>query len=261
MINQILQGDCLEVLKTLESESVDAIVTSPPYWGLRDYGVAGQLGLEKTPEEYVAKMVEIFREVKRVLKKEGVMFLNLGDSYAGSGKGRNGDGTPGKTESLNKNNHGSMAGVILPSNAKRGDTFRKWMPDFTDFLKRRFEEGIFFFGSPDPRGSSTESINILIYDKRSPDLVFKPFFTAKRVSIKNGQYDFCEVGSPLNSPVDCFVSNSLALALPDNANTESFLDIPDNIGIVITTGDLDTDSTLRRAISLTIKNSKASLSI
>src|SRR3990167_6215875 len=87
MINQILQGDCLEVLKTLESESVDCIITSPPYWGLRDYGVEGQLGLEKTPEEYVAKMVEVFREVKRVLKKEGVMFLNLGDSYAAGGNG------------------------------------------------------------------------------------------------------------------------------------------------------------------------------
>ena len=86
-LNKIIQGDSLEVLKTFESESVDCIITSPPYWGLRDYGVEGQLGLEKTPEEYVAKMVEVFREVKRVLKKEGVMFLNLGDSYV-SGKSR-----------------------------------------------------------------------------------------------------------------------------------------------------------------------------
>jgi len=83
----ILQGNSLDVLKTLESESVDCCVTSPPYWGLRDYGVEGQLGLEKTPEEYVAKLVEVFREVKRVLKKEGTLWLNLGDSYGGSGKG------------------------------------------------------------------------------------------------------------------------------------------------------------------------------
>ena len=121
--NQIIQGDSLEVLKTLDSEIVDCCITSPPYWGLRDYGVEEQLGLEKTPEEYVAKLVEVFREVRRVLKKDGVMFLNLGDSYAGSGKGRNGDGSPGKTESLNKNNRGSMSGVILPSNAKRGDAY------------------------------------------------------------------------------------------------------------------------------------------
>lgn len=76
----ILCGDSLTILKTLESESVDCCITSPPYWGLRDYGIDGQLGLEKTPEEYVAKMVEIFREVKRVLKKEVTCWLNLGDS-------------------------------------------------------------------------------------------------------------------------------------------------------------------------------------
>ena len=80
--NQIIQGDTLEVLKTWPDEFVDCCITSPPYWGLRDYGCEGQLGLEKTPEEYVAKMVEVFREVKRVLKKEGTCWLNLGDSYA-----------------------------------------------------------------------------------------------------------------------------------------------------------------------------------
>lgn len=79
--NQIIQGDSLEVLKKMPDECINSCITSPPYWGLRDYGVRGQLGLEKTPEEYVAKMVKIFREIKRVLKKEGVMFLNLGDSY------------------------------------------------------------------------------------------------------------------------------------------------------------------------------------
>lgn len=82
----ILQGDCLEVLKELPDNSVDCCVTSPPYWGLRDYGVEGQLGLEKTPEEYVSKLVEVFREVKRVLKDTGTLWLNLGDSYAANGK-------------------------------------------------------------------------------------------------------------------------------------------------------------------------------
>lgn len=81
----IHQGDSITVLKTLPSESVDCCITSPPYWGLRDYGVEGQLGLEKTPEEYVAKMVEVFREVRRILKEEGTCWINLGDSYATSG--------------------------------------------------------------------------------------------------------------------------------------------------------------------------------
>lgn len=80
-------GDVFEVLKTFPAESVNCCVTSPPYWGLRDYGVDGQIGLEKTPEEYIDKMVKIFSEVKRILRSDGTLWLNLGDSYAGSGKG------------------------------------------------------------------------------------------------------------------------------------------------------------------------------
>lgn len=87
MINTIVHGSCLDELRNLESESVDCCVTSPPYWGLRDYGVDGQLGLEKTPEQYVSRIVEVFREVRRVIKPEGTLWLNLGDSYAGSVKG------------------------------------------------------------------------------------------------------------------------------------------------------------------------------
>jgi len=90
----ILHGDVIDKLKEIADGTVQTVVTSPPYWGLRDYQTEGQLGLEKTPEEYVEKMVKVFREVKRVLKKDGTCFLNLGDSYAGStgqtgGKGLN----------------------------------------------------------------------------------------------------------------------------------------------------------------------------
>ena len=81
-LNKIYQGDSLEVLKTFPDEIVDCVVTSPPYWGLRDYGIDNQLGLESTPEEYVEKMVEVFRQIKRVLKHDGTVWLNLGDSYS-----------------------------------------------------------------------------------------------------------------------------------------------------------------------------------
>ncbi|MCK9597475.1 MAG: site-specific DNA-methyltransferase [Sphaerochaeta sp.] len=83
------QGDAKEVLEYLPPESVDCCITSPPYWGLRDYKANGQLGLEKTPEEYVDKMVQVFHEVRRVLKKEGTCWLNLGDSYGSGGKKTN----------------------------------------------------------------------------------------------------------------------------------------------------------------------------
>lgn len=80
-INKIYNYNCIEGLKLLDDFSIDCCITSPPYWGLRDYGVDEQIGLEKTPEEYVAIMVTVFNEVKRVLKPEGTFWLNLGDSY------------------------------------------------------------------------------------------------------------------------------------------------------------------------------------
>jgi DNA modification methylase len=89
----ILQGDCRDVLRALDAESVQCCVTSPPYWGLRDYGVDGQLGLESTPDEYVSGMVDVFREVRRVLRPDGTLWLNLGDSYASDTKGTGGDGS------------------------------------------------------------------------------------------------------------------------------------------------------------------------
>src|SRR3954451_22658645 len=85
MTVRILTGDCRDVLRTLPSESVHCCVTSPPYFGLRDYGVDGQIGLEQTPDEFVSEMVAVFSEVRRVLHDDGTLWLNLGDSYARNG--------------------------------------------------------------------------------------------------------------------------------------------------------------------------------
>jgi DNA modification methylase len=82
---KILQGNCLETLSSLEEKSVNTCVTSPPYWGLRDYGNGDQLGQEETPEKFVESLVNVFREVRRVLRDDGTVWLNLGDSYNGSG--------------------------------------------------------------------------------------------------------------------------------------------------------------------------------
>ena len=79
--DKILQGDVIETLRKLPGDLVDCVVTSPPYWRLRDYGVEGQIGMEEHPQEYVNKIVSVFDEVKRVLKPAGTVFLNLGDSY------------------------------------------------------------------------------------------------------------------------------------------------------------------------------------
>lgn len=98
----IYNADCLEALRQMPDESVNCCVTSPPYWGLRDYGVDGQIGLEENPDQYVAKMVAVFAEVRRVLAADGTLWLNLGDTYSPEGKC---GGQPG-----NKNQHSQDGG-------------------------------------------------------------------------------------------------------------------------------------------------------
>jgi DNA modification methylase len=93
---RLLEGDCRDVLPRLPAASVHCVVTSPPYWGLRDYGVPGQLGLEPTPEAYVAAMVGVLRAVRRVLRDDGTLWLNMGDSYASGSSGDRTEGTNGR---------------------------------------------------------------------------------------------------------------------------------------------------------------------
>lgn len=90
--SRIIVADVLEGLASIDAGSVHCCVTSPPYWGLRDYGVDGQIGLEATPDEFVARMVEVFRAVRRVLRDDGTLWLNLGDCYNSGGRGGNPNG-------------------------------------------------------------------------------------------------------------------------------------------------------------------------
>jgi len=94
---RILVGDCMDRMRDLPPGIAQTCITSPPYFGLRDYGVDGQIGLERTPEEFVAKLVEVFREVRRVLRDDGTLWLNLGDSYSRS-PAKGGSGPGGKNE-------------------------------------------------------------------------------------------------------------------------------------------------------------------
>ena len=117
---EILQGDCIEVMRGMEPESVHCVVTSPPYWGLRSYGVEGAYGLEPTLNEYIERMVEAFREVRRVLRKDGQLWLNLGDAYAGSGKGMNADGTH-SVGAKQETNIGSLTAPVKSKRMPRGE--------------------------------------------------------------------------------------------------------------------------------------------
>ena len=115
--NTVIFGDALEGLKLLESESIDACITSPPYYNLRDYGKDDQIGQESTPEEYIENLVCVFREVRRVLKDDGTLWLNIADSYAGSGKGRNKKGVTCAIGQIQTGSKGAWMGTLKKTTA------------------------------------------------------------------------------------------------------------------------------------------------
>jgi DNA modification methylase len=124
MNKKILIGDCRETLKTIPDKTVQCCITSPPYFGLRDYGHDEQIGLEETPKKYVENMVAVFREVWRVLRDDGTLWLNLGDSYAGSWGNYSGQNRGSGTQ--REINSGSQA------QQKSYDGLEKWRPPTTN---------------------------------------------------------------------------------------------------------------------------------
>jgi len=118
---QFLCGNVIDVLKTLPDESIQCVVTSPPYYRLRDYNHSNQIGMEETPGEFIDKLVDVFSEVKRVLRSDGTCWINIGDSYAGSGKsgsteeGRRNHRQFGKKETLSRQVSPTKTGLIYPS--------------------------------------------------------------------------------------------------------------------------------------------------
>ena len=106
--HRILIGDCIDSMRMLQDQSVNTCVTSPPYYGLRDYGMAGQIGLEETPAEFVGRLVEVFREVRRVLRNDGTVWLNMGDTYASIAGGYAPDGSAGKHDMVSQAKRGAV---------------------------------------------------------------------------------------------------------------------------------------------------------
>ena len=123
---KVLVGDCLETMASLQDQSINCCVTSPPYFGLRDYGQDGQIGLEASPDEFVEALVQVFREVRRVLRDDGTVWLNLGDSYARAGGWSNNNGLDGVSRHEGKRAKSNMTGAggksqKLPKGVKEKD--------------------------------------------------------------------------------------------------------------------------------------------
>ena len=117
-LNKIINGNSLEVLKTIPDNSIDCCITSPPYWGLRDYGHEEQLGSEKHFKDFVINLCNVFDEVQRVLKPTGTCFINLGDTYGGSGSGTT------KNADTSKYVENSKQVYVLPNGTSKASQFR-----------------------------------------------------------------------------------------------------------------------------------------
>lgn len=131
MANKIIIGDAVDALKSLPSESVNVCVTSPPYYGLRNYDTDGQIGLEETPEEYIEKLVEVFREVRRVLRPDGTLWVNIGDSYATGTKAKRKQSSNPGVGANNPKAQNSVPRVGTPKGCKTKDLIGiPWMLAF-----------------------------------------------------------------------------------------------------------------------------------
>ena len=117
---RVIEGDNAQRLATLPDGCVHTCITSPPYWGLRDYGVDGQIGLEETPEEHIARLVEVFRQVRRVLRDDGTLWVNYGDAYAGSRKGGY-VGTKSTLSSVEGQDQSRLAAARMTQSRRRDD--------------------------------------------------------------------------------------------------------------------------------------------
>lgn len=126
--NKIIIADALVGLSEIPDESVDVCVTSPPYYGLRDYGHPNQIGLEQTPEEYIERLVNVFHEVRRVLKSDGTCWIVIADSYAGSGKGA--ALYPENAQKYKQGTNKGMVGASRVVNSKTNDPMKACAPRY-----------------------------------------------------------------------------------------------------------------------------------
>jgi len=189
-LDHIEHADALTYLRSLPDDSVNLCVSSPPYFGLRDYGVDGQIGLEPTPTEYVAALVDIFREVRRVLRADGNCYVNLGESYS----------------------TGSLPGANI-----------------LDGLHSSIKEGILFFGARCTLTVTAHGEGVLHSDKIAPDGKLARFLGVKRVLLKQRNDHLCQVLNWLNSEVDCFVSTSVRARITHDATLEIVMDTENRV--------------------------------
>ena len=227
----ILHGDALTMLRTLPASSVQTCVTSPPYFNHRDYGHPDQIGLEPTPESYIARLVEVFAEVRRVLRDDGTLWVVIGDSYAGGGP-HHGETNLGK----NGTNKGSRTGVdrLVRSSV---------LDELQSLLKGR---PIFCGNAPTIRVTS-KRVNVSLTNNRTPQGELIPLLGVQRVTFKKRDDDLGQVLNLLDGPTDARIriDRPLRGTVRRNAtDMEIVLDAADDISVIISELDSDVHSVL-----------------
>ena len=191
MTVEIRVGDAIDQLRQMPDESVHCCVTSPPYWGLRDYGVTGQIGLEETPDEWCARLVEVFREVNRVLRKDGTCWVNVGDSYSAGGNGT------GQSKRLtNPGSH--MPPKSAPPGYKPKDLIgQPWMLAFALRADGWYLRDAIVWAKPNPMPSSAMDRCTNAYEHVFLLAKSKRYFFDAEVIREKAEYGFCPtVGDP-----------------------------------------------------------------
>ncbi len=259
-LNHSHRGDCRDLMRAMIADGVrvQTIVTSPPYWGLRSYLPDGhpdkhrEIGQEPTLREFIDTLVGVFDLARQLLADDGTLWLNMGDAYAGSW------GAQGRTGQMSDR---SVISARQIAAAPKAGSPSSRMPNVANILHSLLKGHVLFYGCADPRAGAAQRINVLVYDKRSPIHEFQPLFRAQRIDVQQGNDDLGKIGSALDAPVHCWFSRSLGLRLPCDANAELSLDVGEHIGIVVTTGDLHADASLRDTVAFAIKDGKASFAI
>lgn len=251
MSARLIRADVLDGLRSLDAESVQTCITSPPYWGLRNYGTDGQIGLETTPTAYVERMVEVFREVRRVLRDDGTLWLNIGDTYAGSSMSGGGK----ESSTLVGTHHTEREGARFSSNARVP-------PNITNCLHASIKGGNLFLSGRCTLAVTTKREDVLLADERRPDTELSELLGVQRVTIKQGNDDLCQVVYLLHAESRIRVCPATRLVRVNQTDAEILSDVGDHVSIIVTDSDLESNATFGVAVGTSpAECSKVSLTI
>ena len=243
---QLLHGDCRDVLKTIPDESVQTVVTSPPYWRMRRYtDDPREIGQEATIAEYVQALAGVFAECWRVLRADGVLFLNLGDGYAGSSMT---GGTSSKEGSAKRS--GRMFG-----------TTGRVVPNLCNCLQSSIERRVFTLSGRYTLTISTKSGDVLDAHHLTPDSKLTRLFGVKRIFIEQGNDDLCQVFDLLDSEGCLWVSSSTSFIRVGPSHSDIILDARNHISIIVSEHDLDCQAALSIDTLKTTEHAKVSFAV